>query len=205
MHEREIDILIGTQMIVKGYHLPGVTLVGVISADQSLGMPDYRAAERTFQILTQVAGRSGRGDLPGEVIVQTYNPSHYSVTCAARHDYTAFFEHEIRFRRELFYPPLAKLVNIRFEGAGEAAVEMLAGQFGETCRRAGESANVEVLGPARAPWEKVKGRYRFQLLLKGEAAGPLKACAGKAIQAHAAEAVRAGVKVAVDVDPMLMM
>ena len=209
MHQGDIDILIGTQMVVKGYHLPGVTLVGVVSADQSLGMPDYRAGERTFQLLTQVAGRSGRGELAGEVIIQTYNPDHYSVTCAARHDYRSFYDMEMRFRRELAYPPFAKLVNIRFEGASDSAVEALARRIGETCRkicRSGpDTATMEILGPTRAPWEKVKGRYRYQMLLKGPAAGALKACATRALQEHAELIKKSGVKVIVDVDPMLMM
>ncbi len=209
MHTGDIDILIGTQMIVKGYHLPGVTLVGVVSADQSLGMPDYRAAERTFQLLTQVAGRSGRGELAGQVVIQTYNPDHYSVICAARHDYRSFYDSEMRFRRDLAYPPFAKLVNIRFEGTDSSAVEALARLIGETCRdicRSDASAEgVEILGPAKAPWEKVKSRYRFQMLLKGPASGALKACASRSLQKHAADIQRAGAKVIVDVDPMLMM
>ncbi len=209
MHQGDIDILIGTQMIVKGYHLPGVTLVGVVSADQSLGMPDYRASERTFQLLTQVAGRSGRGEIEGEVIIQTYNPDHYSVTCAARHDFRTFYDREMRFRRELAYPPFAKLVNIRFEGVSDSAVEALARGIGETCRKichnGPDAAAIEILGPTRAPWEKMKNRYRYQMLLKGAAAGALKSCATRALQEHAEDIKRAGVKVIVDVDPMLMM
>jgi primosomal protein N' (replication factor Y) (superfamily II helicase) len=172
-------------------------------------MPDYRASERTFQLLTQVAGRSGRGELAGEVIIQTYNPDHYSVTCAARHDYRTFYDKEMRFRRELAYPPFAKLVNIRFEGAGDSEVEALARRIGETCRKlcqnGADAATIEVLGPAKAPWEKVKKRYRYQMLLKGPAAGVLKTCATRAFQEHSDLIKKSGVKVIIDVDPMLMM
>jgi primosomal protein N' (replication factor Y) len=209
MHHGLIDILIGTQMIVKGYHLPGVTLVGVVCADQSLSMPDYRAAERTFQLLTQVAGRSGRGELPGEVIIQTYNPEHYSVTCAARHDYRAFYDREVRFRRDLKYPPFGKLVNIRCEGTNGRDVEALAQQIGASCRKICQTgldtATIEVLGPVKAPWEKMKGRYRFQMLLKGSGSQALKNCAAGAMQEHADTIKRSGVKVIVDIDPMLLM
>jgi primosomal protein N' (replication factor Y) (superfamily II helicase) len=209
MHHGRIDILIGTQMIVKGYHLPRVTLVGVVCADQSLSMPDYRAAERTFQLLTQVAGRSGRGELAGEVIIQTYNPEHYSVTCAARHDYRAFYDREVRFRRDLKYPPFGKLVNIRCEGTNGRAVEALAQQIGASCRKmcqtGPDAGTIEVLGPAKAPWEKMKGRYRFQMLLKGAGSQALKTCAAGAIQEHAESMKQSGVKVIVDIDPMLLM
>jgi primosomal protein N' (replication factor Y) len=204
MHQKATDTLIGTQMIVKGYHLPGVTLVGVVSADQSLAMPDYRAAERTFQLLTQVAGRSGRGERPGSVIIQTYNPDHYSITCAARHDFKCFYEKELRFRRELSYPPYARLVNIRFEGASERSVEGLAKKMGETCRSICPSG-VEVLGPSKAPWERMHNRYRYQMLLKGGSSAALKACAEKALQAHDGAIKKSGIKVIADVDPMLMM
>jgi len=209
MHRGKTDILIGTQMIVKGYHLPGVTLVGVVCADQALSMPDYRAAERTFQLLTQVAGRSGRGELPGEVIIQTYNPDHYSVTCAARHDYRTFYDMESRFRRDLKYPPFAKLINIRCEGTNGREVEALAHQIGAYCRKicqtGPDAGTIEVLGPAKAPWEKMKGRYRYQMLLKGPGSQALKTCAASAIQEHAEIMKQSGVKVIVDIDPIMLM
>jgi primosomal protein N' (replication factor Y) len=209
MHHGRIDILIGTQMIVKGYHLPGVTLVGVVCADQSLSMPDYRAAERTFQLLTQVAGRSGRGELAGEVIIQTYNPEHYSVTCAASPDDRTFYDKEVRFRRDLKYPPFGKLVNIRCEGTNGRSVEALAQQIGAYCRKqcqpGPDAATIEVLGPVKAPWEKMKGRYRFQMLLKGPGSQALKTCAASAMQEHAEIMKRSGIKVIVDIDPMLLM
>lgn len=209
IHHGRVDILIGTQMVVKGYHLPGVTLVGVICADQSLNIPDYRSAERTFQLLTQVAGRAGRGEVPGEVIIQAYNPDHYSIRCASSHDYRGFYDMEVRFRRDLKYPPFAKLVNIRFEGTNGHAVEALAQQIGAYCRKmcqtGPDTATIEVLGPAKAPWEKMKGRYRYQMLLKGSGSQALKACAARAIQEHAEAMKRSGVKVIVDVDPIMLM
>ncbi len=163
----QTDILIGTQMVAKGFDFPGVTLVGVISADTSLNLPDFRAAERTFQLLTQVSGRSGRGEKEGEVIIQTYRPDHYSIEAAAEQDYQAFYRREIEARRELSYPPFSQLVNLVVSGEEEgeviARVEMLA----ERLRRVGNGEKVEVLGPAPAPIAKLRRRHRWHLLVRG--------------------------------------
>ena len=161
----EIDILVGTQMVAKGHDFQRVTLVGVVSADSQLSLPDFRAAERTFQLLTQVAGRAGRGALPGEVLVETYYPEHYAIQLAARQDYLAFFERELQFRRLLHYPPFTALASIlvrdtKIENAIRWSRHLSAFLAPQ------ESRGVKVLGPAAAPLARLKREYRFQFLLK---------------------------------------
>ena len=163
--EGRIDILVGTQMVAKGHDFQRVTLVGVAAADAQLGFPDFRAAERTFQLLTQVAGRAGRGSLPGEVLVETHYPEHYAIQLAARQDYAAFFEKELHFRRMLHYPPFAALASLLVRDTElERAIRWsrLIGTFFESA----ESHGVRVLGPAAAPLARIKREYRFQFLLK---------------------------------------
>jgi primosomal protein N' (replication factor Y) len=169
----DIDILVGTQMITKGHDVSGVTLVGALLADLSLNLPDFRAAERTFQLLSQVAGRCGRGNEPGRVIIQTYAPEHYAVKFLVAHDYQGFFAAESEFRRMLNYPPYGRLIQLRLDGPKAAEVERqaqaLAAQLRESHNRMEKyRAQVEVLGPAPAPIEKLRNRYRWQLLLKGK-------------------------------------
>ncbi len=174
--EGKADILIGTQMIAKGLDLPKVTLVGVINADTTLHMPDFRAAERTFQLLTQVAGRSGRGDLPGEVLIQTYSPDHYSITTAAAHDYEGFYKNEMRVRRALGYPPFSHLALLLFTHEDEAEAKkgaFLAHDFFAKELLNG-SGQIDLLGPAPATLNKIKGRHRWQLVLKGPKRNSLK-------------------------------
>ena len=174
----DIDILIGTQMITKGHDVSGVTLVGALLADMSLNLPDFRSAERTFQILSQVAGRSGRGNDPGRVIIQTYGPEHYAIEPLINHDYKNFFAKEIEFRRALGYPPFGKLVNLRLDGPNPEHVEAKARTLFKKIRTI-QSGNpkyrehVEILGPAPSPIEKLRNRYRWQLLLKGNQISPL--------------------------------
>ncbi len=164
------DILIGTQMIAKGHDFPRVTLVGVLTAEQALRMADFRAAERTFQLLTQVAGRAGRGEQPGEVIIQTYYPDHYSLKYARSQNYRLFFEEEIRFRRNFRYPPFTALANLMVQGRPQSktlqAAEQVAGLLIEQRARLSAQQRMRVLGPAQAPLEKLKGNYRFQILIK---------------------------------------
>jgi primosomal protein N' (replication factor Y) len=162
--ERSYDILVGTQMIAKGHDIPNVTLVGVVSADVGLGLPDFRAAERTFQLLTQVAGRAGRGDLPGLVLVQTINPDHYAIRYAAAHDYQGFYEKELNFRRLMHYPPFTAMANIIVRNESLDEVLKLTGVLGEFLKDVPE--NVKVLGPAAAPVVKLKSEYRYQFLIK---------------------------------------
>ncbi len=174
----EIDILVGTQMVTKGHDVAGVTLVGVILADLSLNIPDFRAAERTFQLLAQVAGRAGRGKEPGKVIIQTYAPDNDTFQHVVTHNYKGFFASEIKFRRALNYPPFSRLVQLRLEGPSAQEVQSKARLLGQRLRerqRQNSAAltTIEILGPAPAPIEKLRGRYRWQILLKANKRQPL--------------------------------
>ncbi len=164
--EAETNVLIGTQMVAKGFDFPGVTLVGVISADISLNLPDFRAGERTFQLLTQVAGRSGRGDKAGEVVIQTYQPEHYAVLAAANQDYEEFYRQEIEMRRELGYPPFRSLANLVLSSESKLDTESRAAQLATEIAQADEQHQAEVLGPAPAPLAKLRNRYRWHLLVR---------------------------------------
>jgi len=161
----DVDILVGTQMIAKGHDFPSVTLVGVVSADVGLGVSDFRAAERTFQLLTQVVGRAGRGDMPGEAIVQTLYPEHYSVKAAAAQDYAAFYTQEIDFRLRMHYPPTIGLINVVVRGTSLGKALDDAHALASLTKQAGPRATV--LGPAPAPMSKIKDEYRAQFFLKG--------------------------------------
>ena len=169
-HSGETDILVGTQMVAKGHDFPGVTLVGVLAADQGLRLADFRAAERTFQLLTQVAGRAGRGDHPGEVIIQTYYPNHYSLKYACMQDYEHFYEREIQFRRRFRYPPFTALANLIIRGPKEHQTQTIAEDLARTLVEIrnvrSNSRRLRVLGPAPATLFRLKGEYRFQVLLK---------------------------------------
>ena len=167
----EADVLVGTQMIAKGLDLPLVTLVGVVTADTALHLPDLRAVERTFQLLTQVAGRAGRGAQLGRAIIQTYTPEHYCIQAASRHDYEAFAAEELRFRREQGYPPFSQLVRLLYSQPGQARVEREAGELARLLRdqvaRLG-LPGVDVLGPAPAYRRRLRGRYRWQVIVRGQ-------------------------------------
>jgi primosomal protein N' (replication factor Y) len=197
----ETDILIGTQMVAKGFDFPGVTLVGVISADTSLNLPDFRAAERTFQLLTQVAGRSGRGEKKGEVIIQTYRPDHYSVEAAAEQDYEAFYEREMEARRELNYPPFSQLVNLVVSGEDEQEVTGRAEMLAERIRGLEQGEKVEVLGPAPAPIAKLRKRHRWHMLVRGRR-GEVQVIVGEALD-KLRDRETSGL--VVDVDPASVM
>jgi primosomal protein N' (replication factor Y) len=206
-HSRETDILIGTQMVTKGHNVPGVTLVGVLLADLSLNLPDFRSAERTFQLLTQVAGRAGRGKDPGRVIIQTYTPQHYSIRFAAHHDFVHFATYELRYRKKLAYPPFTRTVNIRFEGKDEKKVEACAVHLASLLSTSlqGDSNTPLILGPAPAPIERIKGRARWQLLLKGKDRHALHTLTQKARAAMRDQRKTQGVRIIVDVDPYSML
>ncbi len=197
----EIDILVGTQMIAKGHDFPRVTLVGVVDADVGLGIPDFRSAERTFQLLTQVAGRAGRGDTAGEVMLQTHMPEHYALVHACTQDYGAFFERELEFRRTMGYPPTAALVNVIVRSAdedkGRKAIAALAAAL-----RARSQGRYRVLGPALAPLARLRQEYRFQVLLKGQRKA-MRESVRAAVVARYGETRWPGV--AVDVDPLSVM
>ena len=197
----ELDVLVGTQMIAKGHDFPRVTLVGVISADVGLGMADFRAAERTFQLLTQVAGRSGRGEQPGEAIVQTLYPEHYSVQLACRQDYAAFFERELTYRKGLRYPPMVALVNAVVRGRSLEDATHVADLLAERIVKADASRSFTVLGPAPAPLTKLRGEHRAQLFLKGSHRGEMRRALQEAL--NGMPEVRR--RVVVDVDPLSVL
>ena len=163
--EKKIDCLVGTQMISKGLHFPNVTLVGVISADIFLSLPDFRAAEKTFSLLTQVAGRSGRGDAPGRVVIQTYNPGHYAIQTAVHQDYSLFFQKEMGYRRELLYPPFSRLLSLILRGKDEEKVGKNAERLSEVLL-ANNKEGVHILGPAPYYISKIKNNYLYQVILK---------------------------------------
>jgi primosomal protein N' (replication factor Y) len=167
LYSGEINLLVGTQMIAKGHDVHGVTLVGVVGADSALGLPDFRAAERVFQLLTQVSGRAGRGDLPGRVLVQTYHPEHYAIQCAATHDYTGFVAKEMQFRRWMHYPPSSVLANVIVQGRTLEEAAGLAATLGRWFSST-HLDKVRVLGPAAAPIARLKRIYRFHFVLKAE-------------------------------------
>ena len=206
MHEGEIDILIGTQMIAKGHHFPDVTLVGVVWADGGMSMPDFRAAERTFQLVTQVIGRAGRGDEPGEVIIQTMRPDHYAIVYSRDHQYGKLFAHEMKLRRHPTFPPYVRLTSLRIQGPVENDVQQTTACLAKFCRQMvkKEKFNIETLGPAPAPLDKIKDNYRWQILLKGKDTDELHALC-TAIKGVRQELVGRQCTLAIDVDPENMM
>jgi primosomal protein N' (replication factor Y) len=203
LHSGEINLLVGTQMIAKGHDVHGVTLVGVVGCDYALGLPDFRAAERVFQLLTQVSGRAGRGELPGQVIVQTYHPEHYAIQCAAAHDFAGFVERELRFRRAMHYPPYAALANVLLQSQRLEEAAGWASALGRWCAQT-TLRHVRVLGPATAPIAKIKRTYRFHLVMKGESRRALQQ-ALRALLAHAEEAGIPRANLIIDVDPVSLM
>ena len=200
--ERNFDMLVGTQMIAKGHDIPNVTLVGIINADIGLGMPDFRAAERTFQLLTQAAGRAGRGDLPGIVLIQTTNPDHYAVRHAAAQDYEKFYEQEIQFRRAMRYPPFAALANIVVRHEKQEQAMKMSAELGNLIEPAPEG--IKMLGPAQAPVERLKTEYRYQLLLKASSRTKLNELLGR-LRRYAIEQKWNATSLILDVDPLSLM
>jgi primosomal protein N' (replication factor Y) len=201
----EVDILVGTQMVTKGHDLPGVTLVGVILADQSLAFPDFRASERTFQLLAQVGGRAGRGERAGQVILQTYQPEHPALVHAQQHDFLGFAQVELRDRHEHNYPPYGRLVAVRIDAASDPLARRTADQLAQAARAhpAVRERRVIVMGPAPAPIARLRNRYRHRFLLRS--------ADRKALRAVAVEVVRqidaglGAVRASVDVDPVAML
>lgn len=199
---RELDLLVGTQMIAKGHDFPSVTLVGVISADVGLGMADFRAGERTFQLLTQVAGRAGRGEKPGAAIVQTLYPDHYSIRLACRQDYPAFYERELHFRTTMRYPPLVSLINTIVKAKTFAAAMDDAADLAARLRAdGGDGTAFRVLGPAPAPLGRLRGEYRVQFLVKGLNRRRMRDALAAALAARPDLARRT----TVDVDPLSVL
>jgi primosomal protein N' (replication factor Y) len=206
MRAREIDIVVGTQMITKGHDFPGVTLVGVLLADHGMGLPDFRAAERTYQLLEQVAGRAGRGDRPGRVLVQTYQPEHPAIVAAREHAYERFVEGELAARNELRYPPAARAACLHIDGADPMAVREAAEAVARACRQAAGRApreeEIEVLGPAEAPIGRLRGRTRWQVFVKARSPSSLRVLGRAALRAVDDSK---NVRVAVDVDPTSLL
>ena len=207
---REVDVLVGTQMITKGYDFPNVTLVGVIAADFSLGFPDFRAGERTFQLLSQVAGRAGRGEEKGTVIVQTFNPAHYALTTAQDHDYSTFFEQETALREPLGYPPFSYLACLRFQGSEQDETENKARQIGRDMVELLEKwpkrgKEILLLGPTEAPLSKLKGKYRWQILVKSKESGLLHYFLKRVDDRSKKIMRKSGVYLTIDVDPYQML
>ena len=201
MMQREIDILLGTQMIAKGHDFPGVSLVGVIGADSLLNFPDFRAAERSFTLLTQVAGRAGRASGGGRVLIQTYNPEHYALTCAAEQNYEDFYRLELPFRQELGYPPCGHLVHLVLSGNQQQLVKQQAEQL--AVQLMPESGQAELLGPSPCPLARLRGKSRYQILLKADQRAPLRNLL-KVIEAAGKKLLK-GVGLSIDVDPIDML
>ena len=200
--ERNFDILVGTQMIAKGHDIPNVTLVGVVSADIGLGMPDFRAAERTFQLLTQVAGRAGRGNLPGKVLVQTINPDHYAVRMAATHDFRAFYAKELQFRKLMRYPPFSALANVLIRSEKQEDALRISSELGHLLTPPPE--NLKVLGPAEAPVPRMKNEFRYQLLIKAANRTTLNQTLQK-LRQFAIEKKWSATALVIDVDPLSLL
>jgi primosomal protein N' (replication factor Y) len=202
-HGGDYDLLVGTQMIAKGHDVHGVTLVGVVGADFALGFPDFRAAERTFNLLTQVAGRAGRGNAPGKVVFQSYFPEHYSIQFAATHDFPAFFEKESKYRKWMHYPPFASLANVlvRAEELGDAM--RWAGELGRWFEKH-KDERVRVLGPAAAPLVRLKREYRYHFVVKSESRERMNGLL-RGMLAHAAGQKIPRTNVVVDVDAVSLL
>ncbi|MGD0293576.1 MAG: primosomal protein N' [Terracidiphilus sp.] len=203
LHSGEINLLVGTQMIAKGHDVHGVTLVGVVGCDYSLSMPDFRAAERVFQLMTQVSGRAGRGELPGRVVVQTYYPDHYAILAASKHDYAAFVERELKYRRWMHYPPFGVLANVLVQSPRLEEAVGWSAVLGKWFQAAAPEG-VRVLGPCTAPIARIKNVYRFHLILKAGSRKALNA-ALRGMLAHADTAQIPRRNLIVDVDALRLM
>lgn len=204
MENREADVLIGTQMVTKGLDLPEITLVGVLLADSTLHLPDFRSAERTFQFLTQVAGRSGRGEKSGEVIVQTFSPDHYSIRHASMHDFEGFYAEESACRKALGYPPYRRLVRVLVKGNHKESVQTSSERFKEILYR-NRTEGIDILGPVSAPFSKIRGKYRWHLILKGVEARPLNVLVRKSLELFCRGGSSRQVQVEIDVDPLSLL
>jgi primosomal protein N' (replication factor Y) len=201
MEQKKIDILVGTQMVAKGHDFPNVTLAGVVMADVALNLPDFRSSERTFQLFTQLAGRAGRGEAPGQVYIQTYEPDHYAFDYVRKHDYKGFYEREIELRRELSYPPFSRLVRILFSFRKEEGISRVMKNLSLKLKKA-STGEVDVLGPSPAPIEKIRNLWRWHLILKGKRAKTIRNHAMKVLQLSGD--LKDG-RVDIDVDPVNLL
>ena len=199
---QEAQVLVGTQMLSKGHHFPGVTLVVVVDGDLGLNLPDYRATERSFQMLVQVAGRAGRGEKPGRVLIQTRNPGHYCWQYVRENDYEGFFSKEIALRQVMSYPPFVKLALVRISLPMDQPEAELLAAFGNRIQSLGRNAGVRVLGPAPSPLSLLRGRKRFQCLLKADTWPAIRGVCAEMRKMLAGEK---HVRMSVDLDPMDML
>ena len=210
LRDKTTDVLVGTQMVAKGHDFPNITLVGIICADLSLSFPDFRAGERTFQLLAQVAGRAGRGDRSGRVILQTYNPDHFSIDAARRQDFASFYQQEIGFRNALKYPPFSRIIQLKISDKDSQKTKDHAHMLGDICQslKAGDRnyyRSVEIMGPIEASLTRIAQRYRWQILLKGSNTRRLHQFINQLMSNHPVVFSHHRVQVAIDVDPVFMM
>ncbi len=201
---QEVDILLGTQMIAKGHDFPAVTLVGVVDADVGLNLPDFRSAEKTFQLITQAAGRSGRGEIPGEVIIQTMNPNHYSIQHSSTHDYEGFYNEEIVFREQLGYPPIGRIIKLEVKSPDESLAARAAKTGQDRIRSLMRGKDTVLLGPAPAPISRLRGQYRFQMLLLSQKRNVIRFLAEEGRKSMEEKYGRK-CRVIIDVDPVNLM
>ena len=199
-----IDILIGTQMVVKGHHFPNVTLVGVIAADSSLNIDDYRANERTFQILTQVAGRAGRENLPGKVIIQTYNPQNFTIQCASKQNYIKFYETEIAMRKQLKYPPFYDIIVIGFNSYNEKEIKNISNEmYNKIINQMKEEKDEEkfkIFRPMPCPIDKIQNRYRWRIIIKGQMTKELNKILNKTLKEVYEKNIK-DTRISIDINP----
>jgi primosomal protein N' (replication factor Y) len=200
----KIDMLVGTQMLAKGHDFPNVTLVGVVSVDAGLALPDFRAAERTFQLITQVAGRAGRGERPGQVLIQTYHPTHYALRHACAQDYAGFYEEEIRHRQNHSYPPFVSLASLLVHGPDLGKTRTEALELRKELDAANKERTSRILGPAPAPLARLKGRHRIQLLVKSRSRRQLRQVVDTALAAMAAKGHNLR-SINLEIDPVSIM
>ncbi|MFH2219807.1 MAG: primosomal protein N' [Pseudomonadota bacterium] len=210
LRNETIDILVGTQMVAKGHDFPNITLVGIICADLTLSFPDFRAGERTFQVLAQVSGRAGRGNIPGRVILQTYNPNHFSILSAKDQDFKRFYTEEIAFRKVLGYPPFSRMIQLKISGKDKETTRHHAQKIGGLCHalkadRRHDFTTVEILGPIEASLPRIAKHFRWQILFKGFSVGALHRFVHRLFIENTGMLNNRHVKVALDVDPYFMM
>lgn len=209
IRNRTVDIIVGTQMLAKGHDFPSITLVGVVCADLSLSLPDFRAGERTFQLLAQVSGRAGRGDTPGKVVMQTYNPEHFIIEAARSQDFIEFFQNEAPFRKALMYPPFSRMIQLKISGSilekvkdyATAVADILAELLG---KKENQKNRVQILGPIESPIQRISSRFRWQILVKSPSSVLLNRLV-TAMMAHPRVALKTGITLAIDVDPYFLM
>ncbi|PIE60933.1 MAG: primosomal protein N' [Desulfobacterales bacterium] len=205
IRNRNVDIIVGTQMLAKGHDFPSITLVGVICADLSLSLPDFRASERTFQLLAQVAGRAGRGNEPGKVIMQTYNPDHFTIESSKKQDYLAFFNQEVPFRKALMYPPFTRMIQLKISGKNEQKTAAHAHTIAKVLDRLNVSdPRVQILGPTEAVIRKISSRFRWQILVKSVSARQINTMVSTMAEDPEITRVKT-VTVGIDVDPYFLM